>query len=368
MSLRLAFLIPSMSSGGMERAMCQIINYIVDKKNDEVHLVLYGKSSNIFYSISPKVIIHHHNFKYSDRYRKIYTIKTIYWLRKEIKLINPHSILSFGEIWNNLVMIALYGLDYPIYLSDRCKPDMSFSKFHTILRKKLYPKSTGIIAQTQKAKEIYLTQYKHENIIVIGNPIRNITSCSIKKENIVISVGRLIKTKNFDQLIDIFANINTDDWKLIIIGGDSLKQNNSVLLQKKIEDMGMQNKIILAGTQKEIEPYLLKSRIFAFTSSSEGFPNVIGEAMSAGLPVVAYNCIAGPSEMICDNRNGFLVPLFDTETFSNRLKYLMENTSQASIMGDLAKHDIQKFSIDIIGELYYKEITSKVITNKNNRI
>lgn len=357
-----------MSGGGMERVMCQIINYIVDKKNDEVHLVLYGKKPNIFYSISPKVIIHYHNIKYTDKHRKIFTIKTIYWLRKEIKSINPDSILSFGEIWNNLVMIALYGLNYPIYLSDRCKPDRTFSKFHTILRKILYPKSTGIIAQTQKAKEIYFTQFKHKNITVIGNPIRNISSSSIKKENIVVSIGRLIKTKNFDQLIDIFARIEIDDWKLIIIGGDALKQNNSVILQKKIEDLGMQDKIILAGTQKEVEPYLLKSRIFAFTSSSEGFPNVIGEAMSAGLPVVAYDCIAGPSEMISDNRNGFLIPLFDTETFYNRLKYLMENTNQASIMGDLAKQDIQRFSVDIIGELYYKTITSKVITNKNNCI
>lgn len=358
MALKLVFLVPTMLGGGMERVMSQIMNYIVDKKDDELHLVLYGKKSNIFYSLSPKITIHSHNIKYSDKDRLLYTIKTIYWLRKEIKAINPNSILSFGEIWNNLVMIALYGLNYPIYLSDRCQPNKSFAKKHYILRKILYPKSNGIIAQTQKAKDIYLSQFKHDNIVVIGNPIRNIPLCSIKKENIVLSIGRLIKTKNFDQLIDIFARINLKNWKLIIVGGDSLKQRNSIILQEKIHKLKMQNNIILAGTQKDVESYLYRSKIFAFTSSSEGFPNVIGEAMSAGLPVVAYDCTAGPSEMIIDNRNGYLIPLFDTELFYNRLKYLMENTEQANLMGSLAKQDIQKFSIEIIGEQYYKFITN----------
>ena len=87
----------------------------------------------------------------------------------------------------------------------------------------------------------------------------------------------------------------------------------------------MGEKIILAGTQKDVESYLLRSRIFAFTSSSEGFPNVVGEAMSAGLPVVAYDCVAGPSDMVVNDRNGYLIPLFDKGAFGVKLKYLMDN-------------------------------------------
>ena len=72
-----------------------------------------------------------------------------------VKVIQPHSILSFGELWNNLVLISLIGLKYPVYISDRCKPDKSFGLFQHLLRKWLYPLASGMIAQTEKANEIY---------------------------------------------------------------------------------------------------------------------------------------------------------------------------------------------------------------------
>lgn len=357
MSLKIAFVIPSLTPGGMERVMSQVVNYVADNKTDEVHLVLYGKKSDIFYQLSKKIIVHTHDMVYDEKHRILYTFKTLKWLRKEIKAIAPDTILSFGEIWNNLVMIALTGLKYSIYLSDRCQPNKSFGRLHDTLRKWLYPKVTGIIAQTQKAKEIYQTQFNHNHIVIIGNPIRSIAPRNIKKENIVVSVGRLISTKNFDQMIDIFTQIDDPDWKLVIVGGDALKQSNSAVLQQQIDKLGMRERIILAGTQKDVESYLLRSRIFAFTSSSEGFPNVVGEAMSAGLPVVAYDCVAGPNDMVVNDRNGYLIPLFDKDAFGVKLKYLMDNPQIAEVYGHNAKHDIKRFSADSIGEEFYKTIT-----------
>jgi hypothetical protein len=72
------------------------------------------------------------------------------FLRKKVKLIKPDSILSFGEYWNSFVLIALIGLPYPVFISDRCSPDKEFTRIHTILRKWFYPKAKGIIAQTIK--------------------------------------------------------------------------------------------------------------------------------------------------------------------------------------------------------------------------
>jgi glycosyltransferase involved in cell wall biosynthesis len=66
------------------------------------------------------------------------------------------------------------------------------------------------------------------------------------------------------------------------------------------------DKVFLEGEQKEIDPWYHRAKLFAFTSSSEGYPNVVGEALSAGLPVVAYDCIAGPSDMIDDGKTGIL--------------------------------------------------------------
>lgn len=357
--MRICFVIPGLSnSGGMERVMSQIVNYVAENKNDELHLLMYGAGcEKMFFDISKKVIVHIPQFKYSASNRRMYAIKALKFIRKTVKDISPDTILSFGEIWNNFVLLALYGLKYPIYISDRCRPNKSFGKFHDTLRKWLYPKSTGVIAQTEKAKQIYLTQFHHDNIVVIGNPIRQIEDKGIKRENIVVSVGRLIDTKNFDQLIDIFATIDAPDWKLVIVGGDALKQKNQVVLQEQINRLGLQERIILTGQQSDVESYLLRAKIFAFTSSSEGFPNVIGEAMSSGLPVVAYDCIAGPSDMIEDGKNGFLIPLFDKEKFKYKLRELMFDEKGIERMGCYARQSIKRFNVNQVTEDYYHVLT-----------
>ena len=354
-SKKIVFLIPSLQPGGMERVMCELLNYFSKKRNLEVHLIIYGKNREVFYDLSDEINIHKPKFDFDDKYRTFYTFRTIFFIRKLVKAIQPHSTLSFGELWNNLVLISLIGLKYPVYISDRCKPDKSFGLFQNLLRKWLYPLASGMIAQTEKAKEIYQKANLNRNIVVIGNPIRDIKQrINIEKEHIILSVGRLINTKHFDRLIDVFARINKPDWRLIIVGGDAIKQKNSITLQQKIDELGFENNIILAGNQKDVEEYLLRAEIFAFTSSSEGFPNVIGEAMSAGLPVVAYDCVAGPSDMIADGQNGYLIPLFDDKMFEDRLRYLMENEAERQRMGVYARESIQRFSVENIGEQYYK--------------
>lgn len=187
-SIKICLAIPSLASGGMERVMTELIWNFSKRKNVELHLLLFGKKREIFYDIPTNISVHKPNFTFNDDQRKWNTLKTMYFIRKKIKVINPDTILSFGESWNNLVLLSLLLTKYPIFVSDRCQPDKSLGKIQDMLRRWLYPKAKGIIAQTQKAKEIYKTQFKHNNIIVIGNPIRKIEQRQISRENIVVSV------------------------------------------------------------------------------------------------------------------------------------------------------------------------------------
>lgn len=352
---KLCLVIPSLQAGGMERVMAELAGYFAAKSEIETHLVLYGIDREIFYPVPSSVIVHKPHFTFDNRWRLFYTIRTLIYLRNRIKKIDPGSILSFGEFWNSFILIALFGLKYPLYISDRCQPDKSLGKFHDRLRKLLYPKASGIIVQTDKARDIYYSQFKHDNIKVIGNPIRAINDRNgIEREKIVLMVGRLIKTKHQDKLIEIFLKISKPGWKLIIVGYDHLKQKNSERLRRIILENNASESVILAGKIADIDSFYLKSKIFAFTSSSEGFPNAIGEAMSAGLPVVAFDCIAGPSEMIKENQNGFLIPLFDFDMFRNKLEILMGNEELRTSLGIKAREDIKKFSLQFIGEQYLK--------------
>lgn len=341
----------------MERVMSELATFFAKKPNLEVHLVLYGINREIFYSIPQNVVIHKPRFLFKNKSRFISTLKTLIYLRKEIKNINPNTILSFGEYWNSFVLLALFGYKFPIYVSDRSQPDKSLGSLHDRLRKWFYPKATGVIAQTSAAKSFYQKLYHHENIRVIGNPIRAISTENGNRENIVLTVGRLIQSKNHDRLIQLFANINLPGWKLVVVGYDHLKQQNLVKLEKMICNLHLEGKVEIVGKQADVDAYYRKSKIFAFTSTSEGFPNVIGEAMSAGLPVVAFDCMAGPADMIEDGKNGFLIPNGNYDLFQIRLHELMKSQAKQSELGETGARNIKKFSTDSICEEYFKFIT-----------
>jgi GalNAc-alpha-(1->4)-GalNAc-alpha-(1->3)-diNAcBac-PP-undecaprenol alpha-1,4-N-acetyl-D-galactosaminyltransferase len=352
---KLCFIIPSLQAGGMERVMTELIGYFSTKSDIEMHLLLYGITREIFYKVPENIIIHKPPFSFYNSFRWFHAIKTMLFIRETVKSIDPFSILSFGEYWNNFVLVAIYGLKHPIYVSDRCQPDKSLGNFHDWLRMRLYLKAAGIITQTEKAAEIYKEKYRFSKISIIGNPIRTITKRKeVSRGNIVLMVGRFIKTKHQDKLIEIFLEIRKPEWKLVIVGYDHLKQSMSEKFIKIIAEAHAENEVILAGKQTDVESYYLRSSIFAFTSSSEGFPNAIGEAMAAELPVVAFDCIAGPSELIRDGWNGFLVPLFDYDQFKNRLEQLMDNESLRITLGGRARVSIKKYSVKKIGDQYLK--------------
>jgi glycosyltransferase involved in cell wall biosynthesis len=357
----ICLVVHSLQAGGMERVMAELANHFAKKEAVTLHLILYGIKRDIFYSLPTGITIHQPSFPFDDSRRLASTLKTLLYLRKKIKEINPNAIVSFGEYWNNFVLLATLGLGYPVFVSDRSQPDKSLGKLQDRLRNWLYPFATGVIAQTETAKQIYQSMYSHRNITVIGNPVREIKNNgeTYQSENIVLMVGRLIKSKHQDKLIEMFVDINRPGWKLVIVGYDHLKQYNMERLQALIKSLGAEDRVELAGKQSNVEQYYLKSKIFAFTSSSEGFPNVIGEAMSAGLPVVAFDCVAGPSEMIVDNENGFLIPLFNYSLFQQKLALLMNNDSLRENMGQKAKEYIKAFDVERIGDKFFDFILTR---------
>jgi glycosyltransferase involved in cell wall biosynthesis len=363
--IRICLVIPSLQAGGMERVMSELLWYFSDKQRLEVSLILYGKTREVFFEIPDSISVHKPGFRFNDSYRFFHTIRTLAFLRKTIKKIRPITILSYGEYWNNFVLLSKLGLKFPVYVSDRSQPDKSLGRFHDSLRRRLYPGAKGVILQSETAREIFQKNIGHKNIAVIGNPIRRILkeSSDIKREKSILMVGRLIQSKHQDRLIEIFSRLSQRDWKLLLVGYDHLKQKHTERLETLIKELGLEDRVLLLGKQAGIEDFYLRSSIFAFTSSSEGFPNVIGEAMSAGLPVVSYDCVAGPSEMIRDGHNGFLVPLFDDDLFGERLDLLMRDEEKRREFGRQAIADIKAFSISRIGNKYLDFILNHTTEN-----
>ncbi len=332
--MRIILVIPTMTHGGAERVMSELAN-IWAHENHTVHLVLLAKSKN-FYEISDKVIVHNLGFVQNGKISKIIsTIKTILKLRRLFKSLDSDFILSLMIKSNISTLLASLFLAQNIFVSDRSNPKRVQPKVVSFLRKLTYRYASGIIAQTILSKEILTKMTGNQNITVIPNPVRRINlNQDIKKEKIILNVGRMIPEKGQKYLLEAFSKIESSEWKIVILGNGPLHAT----LEKQARALGINNKLEMPGTVKNIDKWLSRASIFVFPSISEGFPNALTEAMAAGLPSVSFDCDAGPGDLIVNGKNGFLIPVGDIYGLTSRLKVLMsEPTVRHRLSGEAKK-------------------------------
>ena len=91
-----------------------------------------------------------------------------------------------------------------------------------------------------------------------------------------------------------------------------------------------------------------KAKVFVLSSFYEGFPNVLCEAMHAGLPCISTRCECGPSELIDDGKSGFLVPIGDVDVMSEKIMALIENEGLRNELGKNAEIATERLKLEII--------------------
>ena len=315
--LKIMLIASSLKQGGAERILSELANQWA-LENHEVHLVVLFDMPH-FYKLHKNVIVHELGFKNLGFFQKIYSESTVFIkLRRLLKKENPRFVLSFLTLYNALTILASRFLNLKVYVSERDNLKITPPISLDILRRSTYPFATGIIAQTEDAKTILAKTFRSDKIQVIPNPIRKIQEDStIKKENIILNVGRLVTEKGQEYLIESFSNIKDTSWNLVILGEGPLKED----LEAQVESLGIQDRVHLLRAVQNIEEWLRKASIFAFPSISEGFPNALLEAMSAGLPCVSFDCDSGPRDVIENGENGFLVPVASNSHATARSAY-----------------------------------------------
>lgn len=186
--------------------------------------------------------------------------------------------------------------------------------------------------------------------------LRELKLANIKKP-ILVSVGRLASEKHFDQVIEALNSVkkNGKSFRCFIIGDGPQKSYLNNIIQK----LNMPDEIILIGYSNRVFDFLNISSVFVFTSSREGLPVSVMEAMAMEKPIIAYN-IRGVRDLVEDGINGFLVTFGDIKTLSEKIIYLMEHPEVAKEMGKRGREKIEKeFSLRVIlpqMEKLYKDV------------
>lgn len=184
------------------------------------------------------------------------------------------------------------------------------------------------------------------NLAVIPNArTYEMTSKSSLDAKRVVAIGRYTHQKGLERLIMAWSMIapSIPGWRLDLIGeGDEEKD-----LQKLIDAVGS-GSIWLYGTTNDIPTELMNSSLLVLPSRYEGFGMVLVEAMSYGVPPIAFSCKCGPSDIIKDGEDGILVKEGDIVELSKAILMLINNAEMRKQMGSRAFESSKKYSEDVI--------------------
>jgi len=386
-SKRVLFFIPTMEAGGAERVCLQYINHL---QSFESCLLLQVRNGPLLNKLKATVPVfevferasalskplqqqgllkrlsscaarlHHRVLSGLRKIEPLYYRYSLLWLwqaHKIAKLARQHgcsTCVSFITLANVIAILAKVffyrHLKVVINVHDVTSQILEHSKlkpYERFLLRRLirffYPRADVIVAVAQGIKRDLIESFgvPPQKIVVIYNPIDVHGVCARaaepvthpwfadRSEPLLIAVGRLVKLKGFDLLIQSVAQLSVPA-KLAIIGNGEER----AALESLVGELGLTDRVVLLGFQENPWKYMARADLFVLSSLTEGMPNVIGEAMALGLPVVATDCSPGVREYLDDGRAGLLVPPGDPRALARGIEQLL---SDAPLRQELAR-------------------------------
>lgn len=333
--------------GGLERVLSVKASYFAENLGYEVCIIgLKEKRIKPFYEFSPKIIFHT-----IDITKK----KSAYFseIRRIVKEFNPDIISVCDD--------GLKGFFVPLWIGSKAKkvyerhvsremltqgktPNLKQRAAFRLMNMggRLYDKFVVLTSDNEK-------QWNFRNTTVIPNPLPFISEpTSNLKNKRIIAVGKVSVQKGYDRLLDAWKLImhRHPDWSIDIYGW--LPEDHD--LPDKVKETSIQIKKPVKDIQKEY----LTSSIYALPSRFEGFGMVLIEAMTCGVPCVAFDCPCGPRDIIHDGEDGFLVENGNVRQFAERLSTLIENEDLRKKMGKNARRNVRRYDVNIIAKQWDK--------------
>lgn len=363
------------NSGGMERILAEKANYLADVLNYDITIVTTEQQNRPhFYDFSKKIKfidlgINYDSFS-GNSINKIFT--RIKKQKKHRTLLSRVLFLSHFDI-----VISMFEREssflYKINDGSKKCLELHFSKF---VRMQRNPKGLkNVIARILSYfDEMHAQRYDRfvvltdedksywkrcKNVLTIPNPAiqyNNVISSLRNKQ--VTAIGRLDYQKGFDSLIRIwdYVHRSCSDWSLYIYGSGDMQEE----LSKQISDFNLKNCVFLKPPTPNIGEVYANSSIIVSTSHYEGFPLVLLEGISCGIPIIAYSYKCGPKDLIDNGFNGYIIKNRDEETFAKAIISIIKNEKLRLEMGKNAYLKSTEFSFEKVMLKWHKLFNSLV--------
>ena len=333
--MTIVYVIEKMSGiGGMERIFADKINWLCKQNDIELTLLLVWKDAqSIEYPIDKRINI----VKLEVPYVKggITYPLALYKYNNFIQRTKPDITVL---CWVMGAFLGTYGhhVGKTIYESHLAATMM---------------KHRWLINKIQKHVDMVVTLTTHDamnfdkapTVQVIPNfTLLDSTLTPSYESKHCVALGRFVYQKDYPRMIAIWKKIaeSHPDWILDIFGDGEERP----IIEQCIKEAQLDEKIWLHGNTQDVAKAYTSGSIYLMTSQMEGFPLVLIEAMTCGLPIVAFNCPYGPQDVIQHEKTGYLIPYHDDDAYIKALSALMDNVTLRKQMGIAAKAAVSQYA------------------------
>jgi glycosyltransferase involved in cell wall biosynthesis len=315
----IGLIMPSLDNGGVQKVIVNLSNGFA-RNGLKVNMIIGNAEGKTLHRIDERIKIYDFKKKARGDFKMLLSINK---LRKYIKN-NKNSIMIAAPGFSTAALIIAN-----LTVRNKCKTILMVdNKLSLLKKKKLYHKisyyvykllyrfADCIVAAHDNARDDIINNIniEKEKVIRIYHPLVEKDLIEIRYHHpninfyndsnyIILSVGRLVKEKDFNNLIRAFKLLDIKNKKLIIVGEGEERET----LEQLINELGLTEDVILYGYDNNPYRFMQNASLFVSSSKEEAFGNAIVEALSCKLKVVATDCDSGgPREILKDGNYGIL--------------------------------------------------------------
>lgn len=333
--MKVSLLISGLRGGGAERVCVSIANGLSDRGHTVSVVVLNLTDQTYANELRPQIALKDLEVRHA-RSSFAQIAKWLLWER-------PHTILVFNhQLAIVLVLLrAVLRVDCRIIARNISTLSVKLTylgwwhgRATGLLTRLFYARVDHIIAQSDGMRDDLIRNFYVPplRITTVHNPVSRSfldgardSSVFARNDRLIVFVGRLGQPKGLVDLLYVFSTVlrTVPNAVLALIGTGPDEQK----LRTVCKSLEIESSVKFVGFQKNVATWYRRASVVVLTSHYEGFPNVLVEAITCGTPVVAFDCQSGPSEIIQDGVNGFLIPDRNKNLFARKVSELLTETT-----------------------------------------
>ena len=320
--------------GGTERMTARLSSMLVRDHTVSV-ISLHMNNSDVFFPLAENV---HHSILKADK-----TVAQIQEIRRFIRQNSIDMVINVDTGMGYIGILAAMGTDARVITWEHANFFNNWnSRIFPYLRKFAARKSDAMVVLTERDKHNYENNIKKcVPVSVIANPAtKGVYSYDVASKTI-LSAGLLSRIKRFDRIVPIGKTVFSKypDWKWVICGDGPEREN----LERAVKEAGLQDNILFHGSVSDMDTEYAGAAMYVLTSEMEGLPMVLLEAKSHGLSIVSFDIETGPSDIVRDGVNGYLVKPGDIDAMAGKICELIGNDALRQEFSENAALDMEKF-------------------------